>query len=233
MNFCQHCGARLPEGARFCTKCGRLVSAIGAPSGTVPPESEADPPTVAMQPVPHPTMTQPTFPVTRLPVTRFPVKVNRTVAIMAALVAIVLIAGGTTAFLAMNRDDLATCIIGSWRTTSYIITATDAGDTTTTTVTGLRLQFKNDGSTQQYFADVSTQTNDGDAKQLSGTVTFKYTVDGDTIAYANGRAEGMSEPGWDIDYTERADCSATDLTLTGTLDRDGLHSDWTTKLTRE
>ncbi len=191
------------------------------------------PPTVPLQPTPHPTMTQPTFPVTTMRATSFLVR-NRTYLIITAIVAVVLVAGGTTAILALNRQqDVAKCVIGSWQTTSYVITASDGADTTTTTVTGLRMQFKSDGTTQQYFANVTTQTKDGDAKRLAGTVTFKYTVDGDVITYRQGRGENMAEPGWDIDYNETADCNGKDLKLTGTLDRDGIHSDWTTMLTRE
>ena len=145
-----------------------------------------------------------------------------------------LVAGGTTALLLLNRRDAAPCVIGSWRTTSYVIAATEGGGkTATTTVTGLRMQFKSDRTNQQYFANVTTRTDDGDVHRLSGTVNFTYRLDGNTIVYTDGRAENMSEPGWDIDYTETADCTGQDLTLTGTLDRDGVHSQWTTKLTRE
>jgi hypothetical protein len=247
MSFCHNCGARLPEGARFCTSCGTRVPVAVAPTGPLPAEgAHIEPPTTALpleatsvapypptapvQPSPHPTMTQPTFAVATFP----EIVRNRTILIIAAVVAVVLVAGATTAFLALNRPaNVATCLIGSWWTTSYIITATEGGDSATTTVTGLHMQFKGDGTTQQDFANVTTRTNDGEVHQLSGTVEFKYTVDGDTIAYREGRGQNMSEPGWDIDYTETAVCDEKGLTLTGKLDRDAVHSEWTTALTRE
>ena len=63
MAFCTHCGAQLPDGARFCTSCGTPTAAPNAPQASGPaPARPVQPQPVQPQPV-QPRPTQPVQPV--------------------------------------------------------------------------------------------------------------------------------------------------------------------------
>lgn len=67
MAFCTHCGAPLPDGARFCTSCGTPTAAPNAPQASGPaPVRPVQPQPVQPQPV-QPRPTQPVQPVRATP----------------------------------------------------------------------------------------------------------------------------------------------------------------------
>jgi uncharacterized membrane protein YhaH (DUF805 family) len=55
--FCENCGKKLPEGAKFCTECGAPVASSAEPEETVAPVMpETEAPAAAIMPEPEPSV---------------------------------------------------------------------------------------------------------------------------------------------------------------------------------
>lgn len=54
MNLCPFCGAPLPEGGRFCPRCGADVAELTPPAAPEPPAFASEPPVFAPEPEPAP-----------------------------------------------------------------------------------------------------------------------------------------------------------------------------------
>jgi hypothetical protein len=160
--------------------------------------------------------------------------VHRKLALMiAAVAAPVLVAGVATAVVLVRNANLASCLVGSWKATSNVATLTVDGRVTVNTITGLRLSYRTDGTTEQLYGNSLARFN-GELTELAGTVTYDYRLDGTTVSYTNGRARLESDESREEDYSERADCSGDTLTLTGEVAHDeDSRAEWTIKLSRE
>ena len=153
--------------------------------------------------------------------------------IIAGVVAPILVAGTVTAFVLVRNANLASCVVGSWKSTSSVSTVTEYGRVTINTMTGLRVSYAADGTVEQFYGDTLARFN-GELTELAGTVTYDYRLDGTTIRYTNGRAQYESGESQEEDYSERADCSSGMLTLTGEVaNREDSRAEWTIELVRE
>jgi hypothetical protein len=153
--------------------------------------------------------------------------------IIVAIAAPVLLAGAATAVVLVRNANLASCLVGSWKATSNVTTLTADGSVTVNTITGLRLSYQKDGTTQQFYGDSLARFN-GELTELTGTVTYDYRLAGTTVSYTNGWARLESGESREQDYSEHADCSGDRLTLTGEVaHHDDSRAEWTIELARE
>jgi opacity protein-like surface antigen len=152
--------------------------------------------------------------------------------IIVGVIAPVVLAGAVTAIVLTSSANLASCLVGSWKATSNVTTLTANGRVTVNTITGLRLSYRTDGTTQQLYGDALARFN-GELTELAGTVTYDYRLDGKTVSYTNGRAQLESGESQEQDYSERADCSDDRLTLTGSIaHHEDSRAEWTIELVR-
>jgi zinc ribbon protein len=171
MSFCVHCGAQLAQGALFCVSCGRET-----PPGALPPA----PPVLTGSPKHGQRM--------------IAIAIGTALVVAAAILWVTLGShgrqGGTT-----PSADVGSCIGGTWRVDSDLSTRSIGANTRLTSrIVREYEEYRSDGTFLLNLTDALQRLSSNDNTQaevtFSGSITYHYVVDGATVTYSDGHADG-------------------------------------------